>query len=142
MRTVLWLACLVIAPLQAGEIHKWVDSNGNIHYGDAPPVNVNTQNVRVQSAPSNPGRSLPRLLGAGDSETDATTDADGTRRGPDPNATPEEIACTNAREDLEVIANSDRIRLQGADGSSRYMTAEEIAGRKAQAEADIQQFCQ
>ncbi len=139
MRTLFWLTCLFIAPLQAGEIHKWVDADGNIHYGDAPPVNVNTQNVRVQRAPSNPGRALPRLLNGDEAENAENTVA---RQGPDPDATPEEIACSNAREDLEVIANSDRIRLQQADGESRYMTAEEIASRKAQAEADVQQYCQ
>ena len=139
MRTLFWLTCLFIAPLQAGEIHKWVDADGNIHYGDAPPVDVNSQNVRVQRAPSNPGRALPRLLNDEEAEnSDGTT----ARQGPDPDATPEEIACFNAREDLEVIANSDRIRLQQADGSSRYMTAEEIASRRTQAEADVAQFCQ
>ena len=93
----------------------------------------------MQRAPSNPGRALPRLLNGDEAENAENTVA---RQGPDPDATPEEIACSNAREDLEVIANSDRIRLQQADGESRYMTAEEIASRKAQAEADVQQYCQ
>ena len=142
MRILLILSFFLIAPLQAGEIHKWVDENGNVHYGDAPPVNVSTQNVRVQSAPSNPGRTLPRLLSGDEDETGEAAANTGARSGPDPDDSPEEIACKNAREDLEVISSSARIRLQAADGTSRYMTAQEIADRKAQAEADVSQYCQ
>ncbi len=142
MRKLIWLTCFVLAPLQAGEIHKWVDSEGNVHYGDAPPVNATTQSVRVQRAPSNPGRSLPRLLNddaeAGQEETSGTA----ARSGPDPDDSPEEIACKNAQEDLQIIGSSSRIRLQNADGTSRYMTAEEIDSRRSQAEADVQQYCQ
>lgn len=142
MRILLLLTFFVIAPLQAGEIHKWVDSDGNVHYGDAPPVDVSTQNIRVQRPPSNPGRALPRLLGDNESASETQSPGEVARSGPDPDDTPEEIACKNAQEDLEVISSNARIRLQAADGTSRYMTAQEIDDRKAQAEANVTQYCQ
>ena len=61
MRMIICLLIMTSSSLFAGSIHKWVDDDGNIYYGDAPPFTVETELVRVLSAPSNPGRALPRL---------------------------------------------------------------------------------
>ncbi len=141
MRYLIFVTLLLSASLQAGSIHKWVDEEGNVHYGDAPPVSANTESVRVQSAPSNPGKALPRLGSQETADGDgsgATTAATGSADVPRDQA---KIACTQAKEDLAVINRSSRIKLKAADGSTRYLTTEEIAERKEQAEADVKQFC-
>ncbi len=132
---ILLLACTA----HAGSIHKWVDEDGNVHYGDAPPVTAKTENVRVLSAPSNPGRALPRL---GDNTGDDT--AGGTTAAASDDTVPADqakIACEQAQEDLAVINRSSRIKLRSADGSERFLSTEEIAERKERAEADIDRFC-
>lgn len=45
-RIVLLLCCLAITPLgaQAGKLYRWVDAQGTVHYGDAPPPDA----VRVE----------------------------------------------------------------------------------------------
>jgi hypothetical protein len=53
-----------------------------------------------------------------------------------------EIACDNAKQDLDVIGRSSRIKLKSNDGTTRYLTSEEIDERRIQAEDDIQRFCQ
>ena len=130
MRFLIFLSILFTAGLQAGSIHKWVDSEGNTHYGDAPPAATSSQQVRVLSAPSDPGKALPRL--ANDDETEATSEVPADQAA---------IACQQAREDLEVINNSSRIQLKSPDGSLRYLSTEEIATRKEKSEADIEEFC-
>ena len=141
MRYLIWLIpVLLSASVTAGSIHKWVDEDGNVHYGDAPPVTAKTESVRVQSAPSNPGRSLPRLSQPDGEGESAGTTAAADNAGPVPKDQAK-IACDQAREDLKVIKNSSRIKLRSADGSTRYMTTEEIEQRKQQAEADVSQFC-
>jgi hypothetical protein len=141
MRYLIYLMLLTSMTLHAGTIHKWVDEEGNVHYGDAPPVSVKTEGVRVQSAPSDPGKSLPRLSAPKSSEDTAsgTTAAADNGNIPDDQA---RVACEKAQEDLRVIGNSDRIKLRSADGSTRYMTTEEIEERKTQSEADVERFCQ
>ena len=139
MRFLIFLALLVTVPLQAGTIKKWVDEEGNVYYGDSPPVSVKTENVRVLSAPSNPGKALPRLSSPGTEESSG-----GTSGGADSDQVPADqaqIACQKAREDLQVINRSSRIKLRSADGTERYMTTEEIEERKSLAEKDIKQFC-
>lgn len=129
MRYLILLCILFAAGLQAASIHKWVDSEGNTHYGDAPPTAAKSEPVRVLSAPSNPGKALPRLTS--DNETNAN----------EVPADQSAIICKQARDDLAVIISSSRIQLKAADGSLRYLSTEEITTRKEKTEADIEQFC-
>lgn len=131
MKYLIFLSVLLSTGLQAGSIHKWVDSEGNTHYGDAPPAAINTQQVRVLNAPSNPGKALPRLA------KDKQEKENGSEVPLDQAA----IACKNAQDDLAVINSSSRIQLKAADGNLRYLSTEEIATRKEKSEADIEQFC-
>ncbi|MCP4982492.1 MAG: glutaredoxin family protein [Gammaproteobacteria bacterium] len=39
------LVLLVISPLSHGQLFKWVDEQGNIHYGDSPPENANLKRI-------------------------------------------------------------------------------------------------
>jgi hypothetical protein len=131
MKVLIILSVLFSASLSASGIHKWVDSEGNTHYGDAPPVSSKTEQVRVQAVPSDPGKTLPRLA------KDKQDKAGGSEEPADQAA----IACQQAREDQAIINSSSRIQAKSADGSLRYMTTVEIANRKEKSEADIEQFC-
>ncbi len=142
MRHSIFLVLLASMSVNAGSIHKWVDEDGNVHYGDSPPASAKTEGVRIQAAPSNPGKALPRLSTSSQADTSETT-ATGSPAGD--GEVPEDqakIACDNAQEDLKVINSSSRIKLRNTDGSTRYMTTEEIEQRKSQAQADVERFCQ
>ena len=141
MRYSVFLILLASMSLSAGSIHKWVDEEGNVHYGDSPPVSAKTEGVRVQGAPSNPGKALPRL-GSPDTSSAAGGSTDAAANGDQVPEDQAKLACDAAREDLKVIGSSSRIKLKSADGSTRYMTSEEIEERKTQAEADVERFCQ
>lgn len=137
MRHLIILATLVSCSLNAGQIHKWIDEDGNVHYGDAPPYTVTTEPVRVIGAPSDPGKPLPRLS-TGESPTNTSSN---NRSGEEVPADQAKLACDQAKGDLEIINNSARIRLKNADGTSRYMTTEEIEVRRENAEKDVTRFC-
>jgi hypothetical protein len=136
MRYLIYLTLLASTSLSAGSIHKWTDADGNVFYGDAPPISASTEDVWVQSAPSNPGKALPRLSSSG-SESSAAAGDDNTVP-----ADQAKVACDNAHKDLEIIQSSDRVKLKLADGSTRYLTSEEIDERRTQAESEIERFCQ
>jgi hypothetical protein len=138
MRYLICLLLTVSTSLSAGAIHKWVDENGNVHYGDAPPAQTKTENVRVQSAPSNPGKTLPRLNQGSDEQAAADDAAASNRQATEASA---KEACEKARADLLVLDSNSRIRLQQADGSMRYLTPEEILERRGRTEEEIARFC-
>ncbi|MCP3689089.1 MAG: DUF4124 domain-containing protein [Gammaproteobacteria bacterium] len=136
MRYFIYLILLISTSIHAGGIKKWTDAEGNVYYGDSPPVNVTTQEVKVTSAPSNTGKALPRLNASDSTET--STDEPGPDKVPADQA---KAACDIAREDLSTIKGNKRIKLKSADGTTRYMTTEEIAERRKKAEEDVKSFC-
>ncbi|MFT5218535.1 MAG: hypothetical protein ACI9LO_001056 [Planctomycetota bacterium] len=144
MRYLIYLTIIVSTSLQAGAILKWVDEDGNTHYGDAPPTKTKSEKINVQSAPTNLGKALPRLSteASGEEEPastdDSKTDDENNAEVPEDQAI---LACDKAREDLSVIKKSSRIKLRLADGTSRYLSSEEITQRKEKANADISRFC-
>jgi len=142
MRYLIYLTLLASTSLNAGSIHKWTDADGNVFYGDAPPISTKTENVWVQSAPSNPGKALPRLSSP---DSEAASDSENSATASNNDGVPADQAkaiCDNAQQDMEVIMSSNRIKLKLADGSTRYLSTEEIDERRTQAEADIDRFCQ
>jgi hypothetical protein len=140
MRYLIYLTFIVSTSLSAGEIHKWVDEDGNVHYTDAPPVSAKTETVRVQSAPSNPGKALPRLSTQGDSGGDSDTGEDSVTN---PEVAKEQArsTCERARSDLEIINSSSSIKFNFGDGTTRDMTSDEIAERRQRSEDDIDKYC-
>jgi len=141
MKYLVCLFMLISSSAYAGAIHKWVDEDGNTHYGDAPPASATTKELRVDVAPSDPGKALPRL-GTSDAASESGNTATGS--GKSDSKVPEDqakAACEQAQGDLKIIQSSPRIRLKNADGTSRYMTTEEIKARRENAEKDVKEFC-
>ena len=141
MKYLVCLFILISSSAYAGSIHKWVDEEGNTHYGDAPPASVTTKELRVDVVPSDPGKALPRL---GTSDSASASGGGSTSSGKPGSKVPADqakTACEQAQGDLKIISSSPRIRLKNADGSSRYMTTEEIKARRENAEKDVKEFC-
>ena len=142
MRYLIYLLFAVSMSLQAGTIQKWVDEDGNVHYGDAPPAAAKSETVRVHSAPSNPGKPLPRL-GDENSDDDSSGNTASDSGGATAEASPEQSAakCERARSDLNIINTNTNIQLKQPDGTTRYLTGEEVDQYRKKAEADIAQHC-
>lgn len=56
-RVVMFLVCLAMMPpgLRAGDLYRWLDNQGRVHYGDIPPVDgldVQRMKFSSQAAPS------------------------------------------------------------------------------------------
>jgi len=43
--TSLFLVLMMISPVTQGDLYKWVDKNGKIHYGDSPPDNAKLKKI-------------------------------------------------------------------------------------------------
>lgn len=134
---VIYLSLIFSASLYAGSIQKWIDEEGNVHYGDTPPIDANTSDVRVTGLPSNPGRALPRLSGNDGDDKSSSNNANTSGEAQDA----AKLTCDRAKKDLEVLNGNVPIRLKGADGSESYMTAEQIEARRKSTEVDIKNFC-
>ena len=138
------LACSVLLALStgatAGQIYKWVDGQGNVHFGSQPPegqdaaaVNPNISQPKAGKPPTQPIK--PK-------QDDAQQQAD--------NKVKEEVAkreaelkkfCETTRNNLAQMRNNPRVRIE-ENGEIRKLPEEERQTRIAEAEAAIQKDCQ
>jgi hypothetical protein len=148
MKHLVWLFILISSSVYAADIYTWVDEEGETHYGDAPPMSVHSEEVRVDVAPNNPGEPLPRL-GAGDAESsapDSSTTASNTPDSaqPDSEMSDEQAAaiCKQAHYERKVLNNSKRrSKVRTPDGGYRRMTLDERKSHRKQSDQDIAAYC-
>jgi len=140
MRYLIYLILVVSTSLHAGAIHKWIDENDSVHYGDTPPLSTKTETIKGQPAPSNPGKSLPRLS---TEQTSSAAGGDDDGDGDSETLSDEQARsiCDKAQNELDIITSSDRIKLQQTDGGSRYLSDDEIAERRASAQSQVDLYC-
>lgn len=117
----------------AAGIQKWVDEDGQIHYGDSPPAKTHTESVRVSRPPSNPGKPLPKF----NPESEKSSSGETVKLPADEAS----VICDRARQDMSVIENNDIVRIRDQDGSERVMSQEEIEARLERAQKDIDDYC-
>lgn len=136
------LLLLAVSPLWAVEVYRFVDENGNVVYTDRPVPGAELVNI---DAPFVGGRPLPRpSLSAGeDSEADAPEDEDEQPTAARTEPSPEQRArnCEAARERSERYATAHRLYRTTPDGEREYLTSDEIDEARAQAAADVEQWC-
>ncbi len=51
-KRLLFLVLLLITPLAHAAVYQWTDANGQVHFGDRPPAQVKSNEVRVNAAPA------------------------------------------------------------------------------------------
>jgi hypothetical protein len=153
MKYLVWLFILISSSVYASGIYTWVDEEGEIHYGDARPMSVHSEEIRVDVAPNNPGEPLPRL-GTGDAESsapDSTTPEPNTTASntpdsaqPDSEMSDEQAAaiCKQAHYERKVLNNSKRrSKVRTPDGGYRRMTLDERKSHRKQSDQDIAAYC-
>lgn len=139
---------LISSSAYAGSIQKWIDEEGNTHYGDVPPPSVHTQEIRIDVVPSDPGRALPRLE---TSDPGSSTPESGTPESsstdsaqPEAEMSDDQAAaiCKQARHEKKYINQSKhRSKVRNPDGSFRHLPKEERISRREQAKQDIEDYC-
>ena len=79
MRYLIYLLLMVSTSLSAGSIHKWVDENGQVHYGEKP-GNTQAEQVQIRTNETTTPRAIDKSKvdsyegkNKDKQETDATT---------------------------------------------------------------------
>ena len=146
-----WLA--LTPTLAAAAIYKWVDEQGNVQYSSEKPRDAEAEKVRVNTQPP-VDRSTYRKPGQDDAKADDTAKKDAED---DKTKTPAEKRaeyakkaesdkikkemCAEARQTLQTIEGTARVRVEGADGAVSYLNEAEIASRKKSEQDRVNKYC-
>lgn len=139
------LACSVLLALStgatAGQIYKWVDGQGNVHFGSQPPEGQDAAAVNPNiSQPKVAAPAAPTLKTEKQDEEQEKLDEQARSQ-----ATEREkelkTYCERIRKDLAQMKASPRVRIE-ENGELRRLTEEERQERIAKSEASIKENCQ
>lgn len=122
----------------AAKVYRWVDDNGQVHFGSQPPPEQRSQAEQYQIQVSQP-------------TTPKAEDAPASEQGEDqgetvtlnPSVSDEQAQeyCQQARKFLVALQGSYSTRFKQADGSFRPLTKEERSSKEKQAMDMMEKFC-
>jgi len=143
LRTLLFL--LIFAPLTGAQAqaYKWVDENGQVHYGQQPPVRGKAESVPLPSRRADSG-ALEDLRQRNDAATRSrqdSADAAAQQQAEAERARMRNEACSKMRANLDVLQTRNRVReLKGAEYVS--LSREEQQSRIEDLQQQIGEHCQ
>lgn len=135
-----------------GQMYKWTDDKGIVHYSDSVPENVtNAQPIRASGrqpadAPAAQATREQQL----NAQKKATKDKEAEKAGKPATASTEPAAkdkryeerCEKLRENLNVLQSRGRVREADEKGETRYLTDEEKQQRLDDIQRQIKAFCE
>jgi hypothetical protein len=130
----------------AGEIYKWTDDNGGVHYEDRPTGDTEIVRLDVRSKNTDNSVVQARL----DEDRKARDAARQVASEAPPEMSKEEIRaeqkkrqeqCQMYRDRLDSFLRSQRLYQEDASGERQYLSEDEIMQARAKVEGQIQEFC-
>ena len=142
----LLLAITVTGTVFASEIYKWVDEQGQVHYGDRPTGDTTEERLSIRSQPTDPEavkNQVQARLAA--QETTAETMANESQ-GPSKEqlraeAQEREQKCVTYRDRLERFTYSRHLYRENENGEREYLDEEEMQAARDQVQDQIDEYC-
>lgn len=130
----------------AGDIYKWVDENGNVHYGDKP-VSTQSERMAINSRPTDTTRVAAQTQARIQARTEAReAEAEAAANGPSEEelqaqAAERRQACERSRADMQRLVTSRRIYREDESGERVYLDESEMQATRQRVEDQISEFC-
>jgi len=141
------LAALLASGLAvAGEIYKWTDDDGSVHYEDRPTGDTQFEHMDVISNNTDNSIVQARL----DANRKARDAARQVASEAPPEMTREEIRaeqqkrkdeCQKYRDQLQSFLRSQRLYQEDEAGDRAYLSEEDVMAARTRVEGQIQEYC-
>lgn len=120
----------------AGSVYKWVDDDGNVHYGERPPEEEqkDAEQVRIQKGPDTDEA-------ADESDTRGDDGGDDGNEDSGPNDAIQKKQCELSREILQRYQDAKFLTKEGEDGEKRRLTEEEKQAEIQRVKNDVEKYC-
>lgn len=139
----LFLVTIFISNYCYSGVYKWVDEQGNIHYGQQRPSNIQSEQMSVQNYAPDDTSSYKRpgsKENSQDGKEQAADDKNKTNDTKESEKKPESkadkkrrmAACAQARKGLANMRSSGRVRNKEKDGSINYLSEKQKSAKMKQ----------
>lgn len=130
----------------ASDIYKWIDDEGNVHYGDRP-VGAEPERLAIASRPTDPARIQMQAEARAEARARAAEEKAAEQAGgPSPEeekaAADERAAkCATLREQMQRFVTSRRIYREDEAGERVYLDEEEMQATRQRTEEQLVKYC-
>ncbi len=142
----LMLAVTTAGTAGAGDIFKWTDEDGNVHFEDRP-IGEDPVKVAIRSRPTNPASVQATVQSRAEAAAKAAEEqAAATPAGPSPEelqaqADARAEKCEKYREQLQRFVRSRRLYREDENGERVYLNEDEMQATRERTENQVQEFC-
>ena len=146
-KSVFLLAMISISNYCYSGIYKWVDDQGNVHYGQQRPASVQSEQMRVQNYAPQDTSSYKRPGLNSDSEENkdksASNEPETTEKKPESKAEKKQrlAACAQARKNLTRMQSIGRIKSKDKDGNASFISQNQKEQKMQQSSDLISKHC-
>ena len=139
-------ALLATGAAMGGEIYKWTDENGNIHYMDRPTGAFDEARLDIVSARTDNAAVAAQVQ----SRREARAAAEQAASEAPPEMSKEELRaeqaerqkkCQQFRDRLEQYLRSQRLYKEDDAGERQYLNEEETLAARRRVEGQIEEYC-
>ena len=149
MRLAITFACTALLAgglAVGGEIYKWTDEDGNVHYEDRPLGAGQIERVAISSRNTDQAAVQARV----DARRESRALADQVDSEATPEMTAEEVRqekeeraekCQQYRDRLEAFLRSQRLYREDDSGDRQYLSDDEVLAARTRVEGQIKEYC-
>ena len=132
--------------LFAGEIYKWTDEEGSVHYSDRPVASGNAERMDIRSRPTDAARVQAEVQARADARAEHTEQEAAAPRGPSAEelqaqAREREEKCAKYSDRQFEFTRARRIYRLDESGERVYYTEEEMADAREKVERLVNEYC-
>jgi len=135
-------ASLVCGPASAA-MFKWIDTNGNVQYGEYPPAGVEAEHIRADPQPTNvpASPSLQQQVEALDKQQAEQAEKQAEAAKLKQDAENRRINCANARNNLEQLNLGGHRLAHMSDGSYQRLDEEKRQAMIKKNQQAVKEYC-
>lgn len=147
-------AAMLLVPSVQAAIYKWVDEQGNVHYGERPATEATSKqrmDIRLReptpaATEDTSASSEKTKAGQTEKQTEAGAEADKQAEPKQPekpkmSRKEKRGRCADARKRLNVLTTKNQVRERDKKGNLRYMGEEERQQRIKSARKNVKKYC-
>ena len=140
------LTLAVTSTAFAGDIYKWTDTDGNVHYGDRP-TGEQPERVAIASRPTDSSKVQAQVQARVQARTQVAEErAAAAAAGPSPEELQAEAKeraqkCTTYRDRLQSFITSRRLYREDEDGERTYLDEGEVLAARSRVENQVDEYC-
>ncbi|MDH5485535.1 MAG: DUF4124 domain-containing protein [Gammaproteobacteria bacterium] len=138
------ISLLLLLPLSVpAAIYKWVDAQGNTHYDQEKPLEVDAEKIKLAPSPagSTSTYSKPSLKPREDKNAASEDNVDDAQSKEMIPKKERAKLCARAKETLKKISEAGRVRTKNKDGSTQVMSEQQKQDRINQEKKAVKQHC-